>query len=715
MAMRLSGLMSGMDTDSIVQELVAVRKTKVDDTKKAQKKLEWKQDAWKSLNTKLKNLQNKYISNMRYQGSYIKKTTKVSNSSAVSVLTGENAVNGVQSLKVKQLAKTGYLTGGEITAKDGSNLVATDKMSKILGEDFEGTGNISVKTGNKQVDIAVTKDTTISDILTKFKDAGLNASFDAKNQRFFISAKESGENNDFSVTAFDAKGAGVLSALGLQAGLKDDAATLKQYQTYAAYVGADDTATANNMAALINEEVAKRVEDYLAKYKTANESLSAARDKIKEIEDKYAPGELKTVEEYANLLDEKNKAIKAKEEELAKITDPDAKKAAEEELAEMKKELADLNTAKTDAETLAAQKKNVTDLETQIADIESYVTISKDAEGNFTATAKTTAEMAGSGKTAIADDVTNSFVAKANYAKQIVDAYNNGTDLTGTATKVDGQNAVIELNDATFESKTNVFEINGLTFTALSETKGDEEVTITTQDDTDGIYDMIKGFLKEYNSIINEMDKLYNADSAKGYEPLLDEEKDALSDSEVEDWEKKIKDSLLRRDSNLSSISQALKQTMSAGIQIGGKTMYLTDFGINTLGYFNAPDNEKNAYHIDGDADDENTSGNTDKLKRMISSNPSAVVDFFSKLSQNLYTEMNNQSKSVNGYRSFGSFYDDKKMKTDYSDYTSKIAELEEKLADYEDKWYKKFSDMETAMAKMQSNTSAITSLLGGS
>ena len=75
---------------------------------------------------------------------------------------------------------------------------------------------------------------------------------------------------------------------------------------------------------------------------------------------------------------------------------------------------------------------------------------------------------------------------------------------------------------------------------------------------------------------------------------------------------------------------------------------------------------------------------------------------------------MSNQSKSVDGYRSFGSFYDDKKMKTDYTDYNSKIADLEEKLNDYEDKWYKKFAAMETAMAKLQSSTSAITGLLGG-
>ena len=116
MAMRMSGLISGMDTESIIQQLVSARQTKVDNTKKAQTKLEWKQDTWKSLNTKLKNLQSKYVSNLRFSTSYMKKTTKVSNSSVVNVITGENAVNGVQQLAVKQLAKTAYLTGDKVEA-----------------------------------------------------------------------------------------------------------------------------------------------------------------------------------------------------------------------------------------------------------------------------------------------------------------------------------------------------------------------------------------------------------------------------------------------------------------------------------------------------------------------------------------------------------------------------------------------------------------------
>ena len=64
--------------------------------------------------------------------------------------------------------------------------------------------------------------------------------------------------------------------------------------------------------------------------------------------------------------------------------------------------------------------------------------------------------------------------------------------------------------------------------------------------------------------------------------------------------------------------------------------------------------------------------------------------------------------------RSFGSFYDDKRMQEDYKDYAEKIKKQEARLTAMEDKWYKKFSAMETAMAKMQSNQSAVSSLLGG-
>lgn len=710
MAMRLTGLMSGMDTESMIKQLVEARQTKVDTAKKAQTKHQWKQDAWKDLNTKLQNLQKKYLSNMRFADAYSKKATKVSNSSIVSVITGEDAMNGVQTLRVEQLAKTGYLTGAKIESGSGEALTALSKLSDLKGG-FGGEGTFSVKAGGNTVNINVTGETTISDVLTQLKSAGVNANFDAKQQRFFVLSKESGASNDFSITAADANGAAALSALGLQVNLNDDKATLKEYQTFAGYyVSGDRAATLANMEGLIKDMTASRTNGYLDMYKNAKASLEENQKKLDELNDKYGAdlATLKSADEYNEELKTANEEVLDLMNRIKETEDPDQKAALQAQLEEKNKEVMKLAELRDDASSLASATENVDKANADIAKAEEYINVtqSTDGEGNVTYSAAATAKLTG--------EVEDHYYNKAAYAAQVIANYDPKDKTATGATKVSGQDAIIYLNEAEFTNSDNSFEINGLTFTALSETKEGETVTITTQNDTDGIYDMLKGFLKEYNSIINEMDKLYNADSARGYEPLTSEEKESLSESEIKDWEKKIKDAVLRRDENIFSVSSAMKSIMSSGINVNGKTMYLFDFGIETLGYFEAADNEKNAYHIAGDPDDPDTANDPDKLKSMIASDPDTVVKFFSQLSKDLYDKMSDMSKGVDGYRTYGSFYDDKKMKSDYDDYTTKIKDLEKKLADYEDKWYKKFSAMETAMAKMQSNVNAVTALLGG-
>lgn len=492
MAMRLSGMYSGMDTESIVQDLVAVKRVKIDDMKKKQQKLEWKQDAWKELNGKIKKFYNGALDAMRFQGNYSKKETKVSDDSVADVIAQDGAMNSVQKLKVTQLAQSAYLTGGVIQKADGEECTSGTKLTE-LGIDIGS--DISITTKGKTTKITVTEDMTIGRLTDELRKAGVNANFDSKTQRFFIGAKESGADFDFSF----------------------EGSTLDQ-------LGLTETSGANKLA---------------------------------------------------------------------------------------------------------------------------------------------------------------------------------------------GQDAKIELNGAEFTSSSNTFEINGLTINCKSET-GVGAVTLTTRDDHSGIYDLIKNFIKEYNGLVNEMDKLFNAPSAKGYEPLTEEEKYEMSEKEIEKWEEKIKASLFRRDDTLNSVSSAFHEVMASGVSVAGKTMYLTDFGIGTLNYFEAPDNERNVYHIQGDKDDSLMSGKEDKLSAMISSDPDAVVEFFSGLAKKLYDKSTDLMKNVPNYSSAYTVYEDKKMKSDYDQYTKQIKELEERLKKYEDRWYAKFSEMETAMAKMQSNASAITGLIGG-
>ena len=295
------------------------------------------------------------------------------------------------------------------------------------------------------------------------------------------------------------------------------------------------------------------------------------------------------------------------------------------------------------------------------------------------------------------------------------------------AAKINGRDAVIVLNGVKYTNTTNDFAINGLNISVngvtddvadpdsdacLSGLNDSTAVSINTTTDSQGIYDTVKDFLTAYNNIINEITKLYNADSAGSYEPLTDDEKDKMSDTEIEKWETKIKDSLLRRDNSLSSVMNAMMTSMSQSIEINGKSYSLSSFGIQTLGFLNAAENEQNAYHINGDEDDENTSGKEDKLMAAITSDPDTVIEFMKQLTTNLYKSIDDQMQS-NDLRSRYKIYNDKEMDKQYTNLTKTIKEWESKVSDKEDYYYKQFSNMETALAKLQSQTSSISSMLG--
>ncbi len=768
MAIRITGMYSGLDTESIISELASAQSVKKNKLVKAQTKLSWKQDAWKALNTKIYSFYTNVLDNMRFEGSYLKKMTKVSNTNAVSVVTSADAPNSVQNLKITQLAKQGNLTGAALKEDiNGKKVTASTKLEDLgFTGDANGEGKFRVKVAGKETDITVTKDMKISDVVSKLQSAGISASFDAKNQRFYVNAKNSGASADFMITANNKEGLDALASLGLMSAYNATSNEAKEYALWASYDS--DTVKraeaelrelekliANKKASTdsllkANEEYQKRLDaifkdnDENSKYDidydvNDKDKVNAQADKL--YDELYGPEvEVQKKDKDGNpMFDENNQPImeKVRNGGLKKDLDDASKvlKEAQDKLAELKKDntataediklaeeaVKDASQKMADAQS-AFNKKNahysyvraVADLQNAveanketIKDNRSYYEV--DANGDPVLDADNKLQATQKAK----DEITAYFDSKIATALQY-EAYAKGLDADKTATKVDGLDAEIYLNDVKYTNNTNTFEINGLTITAQQTTKPDEEITLTTAEDTDGIFNTIKNFFTEYNKLINEMDALYNADSSKGYEPLLSEEKQGLADSEIEEWEKKIKDSLLRRDSTLRDVSDAMKTVLMQGATVNGKKMYLSDFGINTLGYFNAADNEKGAYHINGDKDDPAVANKDDELRAMIASDPATVQKFFAGLSKNLYDTLTDKMKSIKDTSSAFTVYNDKTMEKEYKDYKDKIAKEETKLNELIDSWYKKFSAMETAMAKLQSKNNAVSGMFGG-
>lgn len=162
----------------------------------------------------------------------------------------------------------------------------------------------------------------------------------------------------------------------------------------------------------------------------------------------------------------------------------------------------------------------------------------------------------------------------------------NGLEKLGLAgsanfTKVDAQDAIFRVDGTEYTSSSNNTNINGLNLT-LSGTTADyhlgdagKSVTINTSTDVEAVYKNFKNFIKEYNSILKEMNDLYYAGSSRGYNPLTADQKKEMSEKDIENWEKKIKDSVLRRDSKLGAVLNAMKNAMQTAVKVGHSFLWL--------------------------------------------------------------------------------------------------------------------------------------------
>lgn len=510
MPIRITGMNSGLDTESIITALTSNKQTKLDNFKGDQKKHTWKQDKWKELNKKVVSFYNGALSNMRFTSAYTKKTTTASNANAVSIVTGGTAMDTTQTLDITSLAKAAYLTGNKVTVgEDGPGAKLSTSVEDI---GLKADEKIKFQIGNDEANVLsvdIEEGDTVEKVLNKLKKAktangdSLNFNYDENNGRFYVAAKGTGEAKAFHMIS-DSESANAMEKLGFA----------------------------------LNED-------------------------------------------------------------------------------------------------------------------------------------------------------------GSNY--------------------VEGSRAKIKLNGVEYTSDNNVFEVNGLTITANEEAKG---ITLTTKQDTSGIYDNVKKMIKEYNDLMKEFATLYNADPAKKYSMLTDEQKDEMSDKEVEEWENKIKTGLLSGDDTISTIRSAMKNVMTSGFDIklsDGTTsrLSLASFGISTGSFFSTEENERDMLHIDGDPDDSGTSGNTDLLRSAISTDPEKVQNFFIELSRSLYSKLGDLMKGTQ-YSSAFTIYEDKLMASQYSAYNTKISDAQKALEAAQDKYYKQFSSMESALSKINSSSSSISSFFGG-
>lgn len=703
MPLRMTGMTSGLDTDSIVSALMEAQTTKKTKVENKKTKLEWTQNIWTGLNKKLYSFYTDSAGKMRFQSSYQTKKAASSDASILTATAQSSASSGSYTVKVNQLAAAQYVTSAKVSAKstDASGKVTESKVTSdtklsALGFDTEGDTTIEITAGEKTINLNVDETTTVRDFVNALKDAGLNASFDEKQGRFFISAKESGADGKFTITSKTMTGEQVAAQNKLM-----------------------DSVDYSNLSSGDQDTVKKILSDL----KNAQDTSAAAdaEKSLQGISDRTAKE--KATEYYKNKLTD-DMLSQYKYETDGTDGTGDAHKAGDIDYSKVREALKAANLDDdiyTESDRLIVLKQKI---------IEPAVT-EKLASDEYTAKISDAVEngLNDAGIESQTDRYSKITVAVTDYAQAMKDGTEQSKesalkllgmdDIDGSAVKesadgtgmvvIEAADSIVQVNGATLTSSNTTLDVNGLSLNLVS--ASDREVKVTVSNDSTAVYDAIKDFVEQYNSALSEMNKYYYADSARGYDPLTDDQKEAMSDEEVEKWETKIKDSLLRRDSTLSGILETFRTSLT-GITVkasDGKTYSLANLGIITGKDYK----EYGLLHIKGDEDDTDYADSENTLQSMINSDPDIVMEVMSGIASNLYNNINKKISTTTTMKSALSFYNDKEMTKQMTQYKKDIKSWETKLSDMEDRYYKQFSAMETALSKLQSQQNSLASYLG--
>lgn len=375
------------------------------------------------------------------------------------------------------------------------------------------------------------------------------------------------------------------------------------------------------------------------------------------------------------------------------------------------------NTVAGDATYIGAKNKSISDILNDISK-GSNVNISySQLDRKFYMTSKDTGS---SQNITITDDPENQFI----------------NTLFGTTTATAGTDAVVKITQPNGSSNTiiqssNSFTVDGIQYTLNS--KPTSAVTFDVAGNADDTFDKIKAFIDSYNELITDIGNKVEEKKQYTYLPLTDDEKESMSEAQITKWEDKAKQGILSGDSTLQSMLLKMRQAFFDNVDGAGVNLF--DIGLNT----SSDVSQRGKIIID-----------EDKLKTALKEDPDKVMNLFiqKSTSHSSYSRTLNSTDRAERYKEEGifnrisdilednvsTFRDSNGKKgtlleiagikgdfTEYKNYLtdqikekeSSVSDMLTKIYDREDRYYKQFAELETAMNKLNSQSSWLMSQLG--
>lgn len=226
-------------------------------------------------------------------------------------------------------------------------------------------------------------------------------------------------------------------------------------------------------------------------------------------------------------------------------------------------------------------------------------------------------------------------------------------------------------------------------------------VTFEVKSNNKEIIDKVKDFVKDYNELLSSITTLVSEKPNRKYQPLTPDQRDAMKEKEIEDWDKQAKKGVLFGDTLLSGVSRKLREAM-ASISSNGLT--LSSIGI--------------------EAATMDTSGklvvNEEKLAAALSENSNNIQEMFTG-TNGISSKINTVLKdNVGAYGTAGALIDRAGMENSLTSdsnsisksikgYDELLEKLKKSMEDEKDRHYKKFSSLESALARLNAQAAMFT------
>ena len=270
----------------------------------------------------------------------------------------------------------------------------------------------------------------------------------------------------------------------------------------------------------------------------------------------------------------------------------------------------------------------------------------------------------------------------------------------------------------TITRSSNSFTLDGVTITANSKTADNTNITFSDSSGTDDLYKKITDFVSAYNAIIAKANTYTtdtptkDSDTGKKYAPLTDDQKKDMTSDEISDWNTAAKKGLLQNDSTLTGLLYDL-----AGVASTTETsssLSLSDIGISTDIYDYTSGVKLNKNHS--------------TLKSALATEPDKVQEMFTNATDGISAQLKQvldryvgTSAGATGQlialagTSGSTVNDTSAIGVQIKQYDSNITNLKTQLTTQEDRWWTKFTNMETSLAQLNSQMGYLSSMTGNS